>query len=147
MREVNIYVKSSIKSTRRRNGYIGYVLELVTDKTPVTLNKFEKVEELTSNQSELVAIIMALKRMKEKCILTIYTDSRYIGSAVDNKWIDEWKRQQWTNSKGEPLANASLWQEMLNLLVGQQFSVVVGARHEYSTWMEKELARMNSEKA
>lgn len=146
MREVNIYVKSSIKSTRRRDGYIGYILELITDKKPVTLNGFEKVEQVTANQSELIAITKALKRMKEKCVLTIYTDSKYIGSAIENKWVEGWKKKNWVNAKGEPIANSEEWQEMLNLLVGQQFSVVVGFKHEYSQWMESELARRNVDK-
>lgn len=146
MKEVNIYVKSNIKSTRRRDGYIGYVLELVTDRKPVTLNKFEKVEQLTTNQSELVAIIKALKRMKEKCVLTIYTDSKYIGSAIENKWTDGWQKKGWVNAKNEPIANAAEWQEMLNLLAGQQFSIVVGFKHEYATWMESELERLSGDK-
>lgn len=146
MREVNIYVKSSIKSTRRRDGYIGYILELITNKKPVTLNGFEKVEQVTANQSELVAITKALKRMKEKCVLTIYTDSKYIGSAIENKWVEGWKKKNWVNAKGEPIANSEEWQEMLNLLVGQQYSVVVGFKHEYSQWMESELARRNGDK-
>lgn len=147
MREVNIYVKSSIKSTRRRDGYIGYILELITDKKPITLSGFEKVEQVTANQSELKAITKALRRMKEKCVLTIYTDSKYIGSAIENKWVEGWKKKNWVNAKGEPIANSEEWQEMLNLLVGQQFSVVVGFKHEYSQWMESELARKSVDKS
>ena len=146
MREVNIYVKSNIKSTRKRNGHIGYVLELVTDKGEATKSKFEEVEKVTANQSELVAINRALKRMTEKCVLTIYTDSAYIGSAFDNKWIEGWKKKNWLNAKNEPIANNEEWQEMLNLLVGQHFSIVTGFKHKYSMWMESELARLKSEK-
>lgn len=141
MKEVNIYVKSSIKSTRRRDGYIGYVLELITDTKPVTLNGFEKVEQVTSNQSELVAITQALKRMMKKCVLTIYTDSAYIGSAIENKWIDSWQKKGWVNAKNEPIANAEEWQNLLKLLEGHQYSVVVGFEHEYAKWMERELAK------
>lgn len=147
MKEVNIYVKSSIKSTRKRNGYIGYVLELITAEEPITLNNFEKVEQMTANQSELEATIKALKRMTEKCVLVIYTDSKYIGSAIDNKWVEGWKEKNWINAKNEPIANSKEWQEMLNLLVGQQYSVVVGFKHKYATWMESELARMSVDKA
>lgn len=147
MKEVNIYVKSGIKSTRRRDGYIGYVLELVTDTKPITLNSFQKVEQMTANQSELVAISKALKRMKEKCVLTIYTDSKYIGAAIDNKWVDGWQKKNWVNAKNEPIANSEEWQQLLKLLEGQPYSVVVGFKHEYSTWMESELAKKICDKA
>ena len=141
MKEVNIYVKSSIKSTRKRDGYIAYVLELITDKKPVTLSGFEKVEKMTSNQSELAAIIKALKRMKDKCVLTIYTDSTYIGAAIENKWIDEWQKKNWLNAKNEPIANAEIWQNLLKLLEGHQYSIVLDFKHEYAAWMERELEK------
>lgn len=147
MREVNIYVKSSIKSTRKRDGYIAYVLELITDKKPVTLNGFEKVEQMTSNQSELAAITKALKRMNSKCVLTIYTDSKYIGSAVENNWIEGWQKKNWVNAKNEPIANAKEWQNLLKLLEGHKYSVVVGFKHEYASWMKRELDKKNDDKA
>ena len=147
MREVNIYVKSSIKSTRKRDGYIAYVLELITDKKPVTLNGFEKVEQMTSNQSELVAIAKALKRMNSKCVLTIYTDSTYIGCAIKNKWVDDWQKKNWLNAKNEPIANAEKWQNLLKLLEGHEYSVVVGVKHEYASWMKRELEKKNVDKA
>lgn len=147
MREVNIYVKSSIKSTRKRDGHIAYILELITDKKPVTLSGFEKVEQMTSNQSELAAITKALKRMKDKCVLTIYTDSKYIGSAIENKWIDGWIKKNWVNAKDEPIANAEEWRNLLKLLEGHQFSVVVDFKHEYASWMERELEKKNVDKA
>lgn len=143
MKEVNIYVKSSIKSTRKRDGYIAYVLELITDKKPVTLSGFEKVEQMTSNQSELAAITKALKRMKDKCVLTIYTDSTYIGAAIVNKWIDEWQKKNWLNAKNEPIANAEIWQNLLKLLEGHQYSIVLDFKHEYASWMERELEKRN----
>lgn len=145
MKEVNIYVKSNIKSTRKRDGYIAYVLELITNTKPVTLNGFEKVEQVTSNQSELAAITQALKRMKNKCVLTIYTDSKYIGSAIENKWVEGWQRKNWVNAKNEPIANAEEWQNMLKLLEGHQYSVVVDFKHEYSAWMERELEKRMAE--
>lgn len=146
MKEVNIYVKSSIKSTRKRDGYIAYVLELITDGKPITLNGFERVEQMTSNQSELAAITRALKRMRNKCVLTIYTDSKYIGSAIDNKWIEGWQKKNWVNARNEPIANAKEWQELLKLLEGHQYSVVVGFKHEYAAWMERELVKRNAKK-
>ena len=145
MKEVNIYVKSNIKSTRKRDGYIAYVLELVTNTKPVTLNGFEEVEQMTSNQSELAAITQALKRMMKKCVLTIYTDSKYIGSAIENKWVEGWQRKNWVNAKNEPIANAEEWQNLLKLLDGHQYSVVVGFKHEYAAWMERELEKRMAE--
>ena len=145
MKQVNIYIKSSIASSRKRDGYVAYVLELITNRKPVTLSGFEKVTQVTTNQSQLIGINTALGRMTEKCELTIYTDSKYIASAFDNNWIDKWKKKNWTNSKNEPIANKDEWQKLLNLLVLQPFSIRVGEKHEYGAWMERELDRLTAE--
>lgn len=141
MNEVNIYVKCSNKSTRKRDGYIAYVLELITDKKPVTLNGFAKVEQMTTNKAEIVAIIQALKRMNRKCIITIYTDSKYIYNSLTNKWVDGWNAKNWVNGKGEPIANADEWKELLELLKVHQYALVHGFKHSYSSWMELELSK------
>lgn len=141
MKEVNIYVKCSNKSTRKRDGYIAYVLELITSKKPATLHNFEKVEQMTTNKAEIVAIIKALKRMTEKCSITIYTDSLYVKNSLVNKWVDGWQRKNWVNGKGEPIANAEEWQELLELLKVHQYALVHGFKHEYASWMELELSK------
>lgn len=37
MRHVNIYTETTFKGLKTQNGVIGYVLELITNKEPITL--------------------------------------------------------------------------------------------------------------
>jgi len=72
------------------------------------------IEEGTNNISELSACIYALKALKEKCKVTLYTDSQYSINCV-TKWYDGWKRRGWKSSTGGEIKNLQLVQELREL--------------------------------
>lgn len=78
MRELNIYLETGIRGPRRRDCVIGYVIEWKTPKEPVTLSNFKVFRGLTENRAVLCAATAALSRIKEKCVLNIYTSSNYL---------------------------------------------------------------------
>ncbi|MFV0626444.1 MAG: ribonuclease HI [Alphaproteobacteria bacterium] len=69
-------------------------------------------EQTTNNRMELTAAIEALKALKEKCFITLYTDSKYVMDGV-NEWMKNWKANGWrtTNKKSE-VKNIDLWQQL-----------------------------------
>lgn len=85
MQHVNIVTQSGIKSIKPQSGAVGYVLETQTPKGPATLSRVFTVSGQTANASELTALIEALKRLRESCDLTIYTESTYIAGAVEQR--------------------------------------------------------------
>lgn len=71
-------------------------------------------EMTTNNRMELTAAIEALKLLKEKCIVDLFSDSAYLVNAFNEKWIYGWKKKNW--KKGSDLIpNADLWQELYSL--------------------------------
>ena len=50
-----------------------------------------KVEETTNNRMELMAPIMALKKIKTKSNAVIFTDSTYVKHGI-TEWIKRWER-------------------------------------------------------
>lgn len=64
------------------------------------------VAHTTNNQMELQAAIEALKQLKTKCNVTLYTDSSYVQKGI-TLWIKNWKINNWKKIK-----NAELWQEL-----------------------------------
>ncbi len=70
----------------------------------------------TNNQMELLAVISGLEALKERCRVTIVTDSTYVIKAFEDKWINGWIRRGWKNSKGDPVANKELWQRLIPLV-------------------------------
>ena len=68
----------------------------------------------TNNKMELQAVIEALKLLKKRCDVEIFTDSVYVKDGI-TKWINSWKMNNWKTSKKEPVKNKELWVELDNL--------------------------------
>ena len=79
-------------------------------------------ESTTNNRMELSAVIAALDALKEKCSVTLYTDSQYIERAINEHWLDGWKKRGWRRKDG-PVKNLELWQELDRLLHAHEVSV------------------------
>lgn len=72
--------------------------------------------ETTNNRMELTAVIEALKVLKVSCVVSLYTDSKYVMDGV-TQWLPNWKKNNWrtTNKKSE-VKNVDLWQQLDELL-------------------------------
>jgi ribonuclease HI len=64
---------------------------------------------------ELAAVIEGLKRLNERCLVEIITDSQYVKNGI-MQWIKGWKRNGWRSSDKKPVKNQDLWM-MLDELV------------------------------
>ena len=64
---------------------------------------------------EISAVIHALKALKQKSQVELYTDSQYVQKGV-NEWLDGWKARGWKTASKSPVKNADLWQELDSLL-------------------------------
>ena len=61
---------------------------------------------------EITAVIEALKLLKYACEVDLYSDSAYVVNAFRQKWIDNWKKNNWKTASKEPVKNKELWQEL-----------------------------------
>ena len=76
--------------------------------------------QTTNNRMEMMAVIEALKALKQPVTLPvrIHTDSQYVQKGI-SEWIHNWKRRGWKTANKEPVKNADLWRE-LDQLANQQ---------------------------
>jgi len=65
----------------------------------------------TNNQMELQAVAEALKVLKRRCEIEVYTDSQYVKNGI-TKWIHGWKKNGWKNSKKQPVKNQEFWERL-----------------------------------
>tara|TARA_B100001059_G_C17381960_1_gene354876 strand:+ start:129 stop:554 length:426 start_codon:yes stop_codon:yes gene_type:complete len=72
------------------------------------------VKDTTNNKMELLAPIKALQEIKEQQLIEIYTDSQYVKLGITD-WIHKWIKNDWRNSKKEPVKNKELWMELYDL--------------------------------
>lgn len=145
MKKVNLYLANSIKGIRPTDGVVGYVMELVRDeKDPVAVSNFRVVRNVTRNAAELRILALALSKINKNCDLTIYTDSTYLAAGLEN-WLEQWKESDWQTKDGKPVANRTEWEFLLKTLFRHQFSLVVGEKHSYSSWLDAELQHRKDE--
>ena len=67
-----------------------------------------KFKETTNNRMELMAPIMALKKIKSKSDVVIFTDSTYVKNGI-TEWIKKWEKNGWKSSNKKPVKNKDLW--------------------------------------
>jgi ribonuclease HI len=80
--------------------------------------------QTTNNRMELTAVIEGLSALKERCEVTLYSDSKYIIDAIHNGWVKKWKENGWMRNKKEKALNVDLWERLLPLLDHHKVSFV-----------------------
>ena len=80
--------------------------------------------ETTNNRMELTAVIEALRALKEPCIITLYTDSKYVSDAFNQGWIYGWMKKDWKKADGKPVMNQELWQQLYSLWKQHEITLV-----------------------
>lgn len=66
----------------------------------------------TNNRMEMRAVIEGLACLKERCNVTVYSDSAYTVNAFNEGWLAGWRKNGWKKADGKPVLNADLWQAL-----------------------------------
>jgi len=69
----------------------------------------------TNNRMEIMAEIVGLKALKEKCEATLYSDSEYLVKAITKGWVKRWRKNNWRRNRKEKALNPDLWEQLLQL--------------------------------
>lgn len=103
---VHIYTDGAARGNPGPGGY-GIVMEWV-GKT--YRKEFSKgFAHTTNNRMELMAVIEALKKLKNpNTAAIVFTDSKYVADAVEKGWVFGWEKKGFKDRK-----NADLWREFL----------------------------------
>ena len=67
--------------------------------------------DTTNNRMELSAAIEGLKALKERCKVTLTTDSVYVKSGI-TEWLEGWKKRGWKTAAKKPVKNVDLWKDL-----------------------------------
>ena len=70
----------------------------------------------TNNKMEMMAVIKGLEALKEPCEVEVYSDSAYIVNAIEQGWIESWKKNGWRKADKKPVKNVDLWERLLELM-------------------------------
>ena len=130
MKHVYIYTDGSCKCNPGPGGWCAILV----------YNGVEKVisggaSETTNNRMELTAIIEALRALKERCRVTLTSDSKYALDALQNGWAVSWRAKGWRKADKSQALNPDLWEELLSLVEKHEIEYVWvkgHAGHEYN---------------
>ena len=135
MKKVEIYTDGACSGNPGSGGYCAILIYNGNEKI---VKGGEK--ETTNNRMELKAVIEGLKALKEPCIVDLYSDSQYVVSAINQKWIENWQSSGWKTASKDTVKNVDLWQELLKLLSKNQVNFIKVKGHsdnEYNNRCDK----------
>lgn len=130
MKHIDLYTDGAC---HKNPGPGGYAAILVYGSIEKEISGGEPLT--TNNRMELMAAIKGLSCLKESCDVTLYSDSKYMVDAINQKWVYTWKKNNWIKSDKKPALNPDLWEQLLPFLEKHtiQFVWVKGhAGHSYN---------------
>jgi len=65
----------------------------------------------TNNRMEMMAVLQALKALREPCAVKLHTDSRYVIDGM-TKWMFGWIKKGWKTADNKPVKNEDLWRAL-----------------------------------
>lgn len=91
------------------NGGYGILMRIPANGYQKTFS--QGYRKTTNNRMELLAVIVALENLKsEGHDIHIYTDSKYVSEAINQKWLMGWAKRGFTKIK-----NPDLWKRFYPL--------------------------------
>lgn len=115
--KVTIYTDGSARGNPDGPGGYGTVLQYVDTKGQLHEREFSAgYKKTTNNRMELMAAIVGLEALTKPCEVDLYSDSQYLVKAFNDRWINSWLKNNWKNSKKEPVKNIDLWKRLLKAM-------------------------------
>ena len=104
-----IYTDGACSGNPGKGGWAAIILDNDLNQSSISGSE----SNTTNNRMELLAAIMALKKIKKKSDITIFTDSKYVKDGITD-WIKKWKLNSWKSSNKKPVKNKDLWVKLDN---------------------------------
>ena len=108
MLKIEIFTDGACSGNPGKGGY-GILMRVPEKKYQKTFSK--GFRRTTNNRMELLAVIVALEKLKSaENDIHIFTDSKYVSEAVNQKWIFGWVKKGFQKVK-----NPDLWKRFYPL--------------------------------
>ncbi|MBD5132719.1 MAG: ribonuclease HI [Clostridiales bacterium] len=111
MKSVDIYTDGACSGNPGKGGWCAILLYGGKEKV---LSGGDA--DTTNNRMEVYAAIAGLSALKEKCAVNLYSDSAYLVNAIEQRWLNNWKRNNWRTADKKEVKNQDLWRALDELL-------------------------------
>ena len=132
MKHVDIYTDGACRGNPGKGGWGAILVYAGVERE---LSGGER--STTNNRMELTAAIEALSALKEKCEVTLYSDSKYMIDAIEKKWVYSWREKGWKKADKSPALNPDLWEKLLALIEKHDVTFVWVKGHNGHAYNER----------
>jgi len=95
--QIHVYTDGSALGNPGPGGY-GIIMELVGKQ--YSKEYAQGYAYTTNNRMELLAVIVALEKLKEKPLnVVVFSDSKYVIDSVEKKWVFGWKTKNFKKAR------------------------------------------------
>ncbi len=119
MKKVTLYTDGACSGNPGKGGYAAILIYKGLEKEIVGGE-----EVTTNNRMELAAVINGLEALKEPCLVEVYSDSQYVVGAMNEGWLDVWRKNGWKTSAKKPVKNPDLWQKLYELTLKHKVTFI-----------------------
>ncbi len=110
--KVELYTDGACSGNPGPGGY-GTILRYTAPSGQVYEREYsEGFPETTNNRMELLAVCIGLEALNKPCEVEVISDSRYVCDAVNEHWLDGWKRADFRRGKADEVKNIDLWERL-----------------------------------
>ena len=114
---VTIFTDGAARGNPDGPGGYGTILQYVDTAGTLHEREFSAgYKKTTNNRMELMAAIIGLEALRKPCRVDLYSDSKYLTDAFNQKWIDSWQKKNWKTSSGSAVKNRELWERLLRAM-------------------------------
>lgn len=112
--KVTIYTDGSARGNPDGPGGYGVILQYIDSKGVLHESvRSQGYKKTTNNRMELMGVIAGLESLNKPCDVEIVSDSKYVTDAFNQKWIDNWLKNNWRKADKKPVLNVDLWKRLL----------------------------------
>lgn len=139
---INITITTTCKGPAKQEAAGYFLIEHVKQNgEPETKDGFLYRESITGKTLTLQLLTNALyilsKTEDTYNTIEVHLEDEYVESAFANQWIAKWKEQNWSNSKGNPVADSDIWQQVYEKMdtLSERF-IVSTSKSSYSNLLK-----------
>lgn len=121
MTKIQLFTDGSAKGNPDGPGGYGAILQFADSGGQIHEKALSAgYKKTTNNRMELMGAIAGLEALTRPCVVEIYSDSKYLTDAFNQRWIDNWVKNNWKRGKSGPVKNIDLWERLLTAMKPHQ---------------------------
>ena len=142
-KRIYIYTDGACRGNGKTEASGGWAFLVKSEDQTIIFSDSGIVKNTTNQRMELLAAINALsyvsKEFSGEYEYYLFSDSAYLINCYQQNWWKNWLKNNWLNSKKEPVKNRELWERLIPYFQDARFEFIkvkghAGNKDQHSYW-------------